>query len=118
VADERIYVLTFKEIEGKSELLILDMKGQLLKRVPVPLLQIDSLRPAVMNRYTINNHKLYRLVRNKERQYELHITELNQDTTCTSSPNNSNKKFLRGDTRKAQSAMRHAPSPWPPGAKE
>jgi hypothetical protein len=78
VADERIYVLTFKEIEGESELLILDMKGQLLKKVLVPLARIDSLRPAVMNRYTINNHKLYRLVRNKERQYELHITPLDQ----------------------------------------
>ncbi len=78
VADERIYVLTVREIEGKSELLILDLKGQLLKRVLVPLVQIDSLEPAVMNRYTINNHKLYRLVRNKERQYELHITPLDQ----------------------------------------
>jgi hypothetical protein len=81
VADQRIYLLTFKEIEGKSELLILDMKGQLLKKVLVPLAKIDSLRPAVMNRYTINNHKLYRLVRNKERQYELHITPLDQEST-------------------------------------
>jgi hypothetical protein len=135
VADERIYVLTFKEIEGKSELLILDMKGQLLKKVIVPLARIDSLRPAVINRYTINNHKLYRLVRNNERQYELHITELDQNATYTSAPYNPNKKFLRGDTRKAQSAgrkanntigavrktpcaMRLAPSPWPPGAEE
>jgi hypothetical protein len=96
VADQRIYLLTFKEIEGKSELSILDISGQLLKRVLVPLAKIDSLRPSVINRYTINNHKLYRLVRNEERQYELHITELDQETTCTSSPNNSNKKFLRG----------------------
>ncbi len=80
VADERIYVLTFKEIEEKSELLILDLKGQLLKRVLVPLVQIDSLGPAVMNRYTINNHKLYRLVRNKESQYELHIMPLEQES--------------------------------------
>jgi hypothetical protein len=125
VADERIYVLTFKEIEGKSELLILDMKGQLLKKVLVPLAKIDSLRPAVINRYTIKNHRLYRLVRNKESQYELHITHLDQEPT--------NKKLLQGDTRKAQSAgrkannttwccaqnaMRHAPSPWPPEAEE
>jgi len=88
VADERIYVLTFKEIEGKSELLILDLKGRLLKRVLVPLVQIDSLGPAVMNRYTINNHKLYRLVRNKESQYELHITPLDQEPT--------NQKLLQG----------------------
>jgi hypothetical protein len=88
VADERIYVLTFKEIKGKSELLILDIKGQLLKKVLVPLAKIDSLRPSVINRYTINNHKLYRLVRNKERQYELHITELNHETT--------NQKLLQG----------------------
>ncbi|UCH98181.1 MAG: hypothetical protein JSV88_15395, partial [Candidatus Aminicenantes bacterium] len=52
VADQRIYLLTFKEIEGKSELLILDMKGQLLKKVLVPLVRIDSLRPSVINRYT------------------------------------------------------------------
>jgi hypothetical protein len=88
VADQRIYVLTFKEIEGKSELLILDMKGQLLKKVLVPLSKIDSLRPAVINRYTIENHRLYRLVRNKESQYELHITHLDQEPT--------NKKLLQG----------------------
>jgi hypothetical protein len=28
-----------------------------------------------------------------------------------------NEKLLRGDARKAQSAMRHAPSPWLPEAK-
>ncbi len=78
VADQRIYILTFKEIEGKSELLILDMKGQLLKKVFVPLAKIDSMSPAVINRYTINNHKLYRLIRNKERQYQLHITPLDR----------------------------------------
>jgi len=88
VADQRIYVLTFKEIEEKSELLILDMKGQLLKKVLVPLAKIDSLRPSVINRYTINNHRLYRLVRNKESQYGLHITHLDQEPT--------NKKLLQG----------------------
>jgi hypothetical protein len=28
-----------------------------------------------------------------------------------------NKKLLRGDARRAQSAIRHAPSPWSPKAK-
>jgi hypothetical protein len=79
VSDERLYVLTFKEAEGKSELLILTLKGELLRKVWVPLVKIDSLVPFQISRYTINSGRLYRLVKNKERQYELHIMELNND---------------------------------------
>jgi hypothetical protein len=84
IADDRIYVLTFKETDGKSEMLIFTLKGELIKTVLVPLVKVTTLLPHLRNDYTINNRKLYRLVKNKEKQYELHITELDEENVTRS----------------------------------
>lgn len=76
VADGRIYVLTFNERQRDSEMVIFSLEGELLKRVWVPLAREISLVPAVFNRYTVNNGKLYGLVHNEEGEFELHVMGL------------------------------------------
>jgi hypothetical protein len=81
-------VLTFKEIDGKSEMLILTLKGELVKTVLVPLVNVNTLLPHFKNYYTIYNGILYQLVENKEKQYELHIRELDEENeTGSEDPN-------------------------------
>ncbi len=43
IADDKIYVVTYKKKEGNSEVLVLDLKGKLLKRVFLPLFKTDEL---------------------------------------------------------------------------
>jgi len=88
VADGKIYVLTYKKEKGKSEFVILDLKGKLLKKVFLPFNQSDewfhySLAKAVSQAsphptFTIKNGKLYQLIENEEKEtWELHITGIN-----------------------------------------
>lgn len=88
VADEKIYVLTYKKEEEKSEFVILDLKGKLLKKVFLPFNQNDewfhySLTKATGQAsphatFTIKNGKLYQLIENQDKEiWELHITEIN-----------------------------------------
>lgn len=87
VADGKIYALTFKKEKEKSEFVILDLKGKLLKKVFLPFNQSDewfhySLTKAISQAsphatFTIRNGKLYQLIENEDEEtWELHITEI------------------------------------------
>lgn len=77
VIEGKIYILTHKEIAGKNELLVYSIKGKLLKKVLVPLVNIDTIIPQLYNFYTIKNGKLFILVEDAGTEtWELHITEI------------------------------------------
>lgn len=67
VADKKLYVTTFKKKDGKSEFIILDCKGKILKKV-----WLNAEGP-----YHFSNNKHYNLVENLEKEeYELHVTPI------------------------------------------
>ncbi len=75
VADNKIYVLTFKTRDDKSEFYLLDVKGKFLKKVMVPFAEAEFL---LAYPYTINNGQSYQLQDNPDTgEWELHIHELN-----------------------------------------
>lgn len=90
VADGKIYVLTYKKEKEKSEFVILDLKGKLLKRVFLPFNQSDewfhysltkSTSQASPNAtFTIKNGKLYQLIENEDKEtWELHINNIEEE---------------------------------------
>lgn len=80
VTGEKIYVVTFKSNDEKedvqnTEVLILDIKGKFLKKVPVPL---KMMTPLKQSPYTIYEGKLYQLVEDSnEEEWSVHVTEIN-----------------------------------------
>ncbi|NIR07278.1 MAG: hypothetical protein GTN82_17800 [Candidatus Aminicenantes bacterium] len=75
-ADKRIYIQTYKrdETDTKNEFYILTLKGELIKRVWLPLEEFWDFTP---NPYAICNGKLYQVVDNQEEDmWELHISEV------------------------------------------
>ncbi|MGD2092708.1 MAG: hypothetical protein PVH61_41460 [Candidatus Aminicenantes bacterium] len=74
-ADNKIYVLTFKNQDNKSEIYLLDVKGKFLKKVMVPFAEAEFL---LAYPYTITNGQLYQLQENPDtEEWELHIHEIN-----------------------------------------
>jgi len=74
VADDKIYVLTFKNIEGKSEFYVLDLQGTFLEKKMVPFAESEFLCEYP---YTISNGALYQLNENPDaEEWELRITNL------------------------------------------
>ena len=72
VADEKIYVVTYKEKEGQKVCFILDKEGKLIKK---SLLPIHDMSPIELYPYCINSGKLYELIDNSDtEEWELHIT--------------------------------------------
>jgi hypothetical protein len=87
VADGKIYVVTYGKKNGKTEVLVLDLKGKLLKTVFLPLHQRDDeLAMTLENRvsrqvtnstFAIKNGKFYQVLENQDKQsWELHIHEI------------------------------------------
>ncbi len=69
VADQKIFVFTFREKDKKNECIILDRKGNVLNKTWL----------TVEKPFTIKHNKFYRLVENIEKEeYELHITAIKQ----------------------------------------
>ncbi len=77
VKDGKIYIVTYKEEQGKSQMFIYSEEGKLLKTVLVTLVEIDMLLPHVYNYYTIKQGKLYRLEETADtEEWKLHITDI------------------------------------------
>jgi hypothetical protein len=75
VADDRIYVMSNKEVRGKNEFFIYDLEGTLLKKVFLPVAPFE--RTMIPLFYTIRNGKLYKLMDNEEtEEWELHIMDI------------------------------------------
>ncbi len=74
VSDERIYILTYKNKDKKREFHILDLEGKPIKKVMLPL---PEMNPLELYPFTIKNNKLYQLIENDNlEEWELHITEI------------------------------------------
>jgi beta-lactamase regulating signal transducer with metallopeptidase domain len=74
VADGKIYVSTFKRKNNKTEFIILDQKGEILKKVFLPV-KVDGDRILY---YSIANNKFYQILENEEKEsWELHIHDFN-----------------------------------------
>jgi hypothetical protein len=75
VTDNKIYVMTYKEKDGKNEFVIMDVSGKLLKTVFIPIAPFEE--STVIISYTIKNGKLYHLKDNEEtEEWELRIYEI------------------------------------------
>lgn len=75
IIDENIYILTYSEKAGMSEMLVYSLAGKLRKKVSVPLADVAVLLPQMYNFYTIKNDKIYILKENPDSEtWELHIT--------------------------------------------
>jgi hypothetical protein len=76
VVDQKIYIQTYKRSKQgeRTEFLILDLKGDMLKRVMLPLKYTSHFSPYS---YGIKNEKLYQIVENEEEEeYQVHIIEI------------------------------------------
>lgn len=71
IADDKIYVETYKQLNEGSEFIVFGVKGKLLKKIILPVEQknVYSSEP-----YTITNGKLYKLMENLDKEeWELHV---------------------------------------------
>ncbi len=76
VAEEKIFVVTYQKKDDLSECIILDMAGKELKRIYVPLNQLEPLSfyPLL---YSVYQGKIYSLVEDEEEEtWKLHVTDL------------------------------------------
>lgn len=74
VADNKIYVVTYKEEGTNREIYIFDFNGKLVKKSMYPLQEMNGLE---LFPYCIANGNLYQLIENLDtEQWELHVTEI------------------------------------------
>lgn len=71
IADNKIYVSTWKWENKRVEFFIFDLKGKLEKNIYIPFAFQDALRAYPVS---IKNGKLYQLIENDEEEWELHIS--------------------------------------------
>ncbi|MFC2155622.1 hypothetical protein ACFLRB_03930 [Acidobacteriota bacterium] len=71
ISDQKIYILTYKKEDGKSEFLVFDISGKFLKKVFLPLVELDDIQ---FYPFTICQKALYQLVENENEAWELHRT--------------------------------------------
>ncbi|MCU0287293.1 MAG: hypothetical protein MUF15_12980 [Acidobacteria bacterium] len=74
VTGDKIYLLTFKKEGKQNELLILDIKGKLLKKMFIDFIMDTPLLPYP---YTIEEGTFYQIIENEDEEgWELHKTEI------------------------------------------
>jgi hypothetical protein len=74
LADNKIYVLTRRQVEDTREVFILDLKGKIIKQKMLPFKMRSS---SIWNPMTIHNEHLYQLVKNNDSgEWELFRTKL------------------------------------------
>lgn len=72
IADDKIYVFTFKEVSGQKEVIIFNTKGNLLKKISLPA---QEMNPERLSPFSFYKNKFYQLVFNeKTENWELHST--------------------------------------------
>ncbi len=79
VSDKKIYIVTYREKEGRRELLVLDMAGKILEQKFIHLPSFTVRRSSIVDDvyFTIHKGTLYQLIDNvDESQWELHIDKL------------------------------------------
>ena len=78
VSDDKIYSTTYKKKDDKTEMLVLDLEGRILRRLYLPLTSMRPKRGVLRyDLFTVSQDKLYELVQNKDTgKWELVITDL------------------------------------------
>ena len=78
VSDGRIYATTYKKVDGKTEMIVLDLEGRILRRLYLPLTSIRPQRGVLRyDLFTVSQGKLYELVQNTAKgAWELLVTDL------------------------------------------
>lgn len=70
IANGKLYVLTFKKEGNKSEFIIFDIKGNLLKKIMLPVAEMNAKR---FFPYSIDDDRFYQIVENEDEIWELHV---------------------------------------------
>lgn len=87
VSDDKIYVLTYKRREGKTQFIVLSLKGKLVEEIFLPFdtgdqwffhsLWKGTVRRVLNPTFTIRGGRFYGLVENSEsEEWELHIHKI------------------------------------------
>ena len=74
VADDKIYVFTFEEVSDQKEVIIFNIKGDLVKTSSLPA---QEMSPERLSPFSFYKNKFYQLVFNeKTENWELHRTDI------------------------------------------
>lgn len=74
VADGKIYVLTFKKESHENEVIMFDVKGNLLQKKFLP---VKEMNPERLYPFSFSKNKVYQLIFNEETEnWELHIIDI------------------------------------------
>ena len=81
INDNKIYITTYKVMDGKQELIVLDLKGNIINKTFIPVKSSPhNGYISYSTFYTINNDKFYELIENEENEtWELHIIPIISD---------------------------------------
>lgn len=77
IDNDKIYLATYLMENNKTLVMVYDLKGQLLKKIFLPLREMDAIR---FFPYFIRNGKLYQLSEDEDEQFILHVTPLRTST--------------------------------------
>jgi hypothetical protein len=83
VKDNKIYVTTFKKRDHLQEMIIMDLKGNILKRIFLPIPAIKSQRGSLrFDLFDIHDGKIYQLLKDNEaKKWRLHISKIKYQTS-------------------------------------
>jgi hypothetical protein len=71
ISGDKIYFITYKNIDKKYETIVTDLKGNVLRRTIIPVVPDDRFL------FTINKDKFYYIIENEdEEMWELHAADL------------------------------------------
>jgi hypothetical protein len=78
ISNDKIYTTTNKKMDNKSEMVILDLKGNILERIFLPLPSKKQKRGSLrFDLFDVDQEKLYEVIKNNETgKWEFHITKL------------------------------------------
>lgn len=73
IADGKVYVLTFKKMGDRSEFIIFDLKGNVLKTIMFPVGEMNAKR---FFPFSISCGKFYQIIENEDEIWELHVLNI------------------------------------------
>lgn len=75
VVDGKMYVTTYKEVNGQNRMIIVTTDGKPVKKTFVPMVHVNMVIPVLYSFYTIHHDKLYRLEENPDTEsWELFVS--------------------------------------------
>lgn len=72
-AQDKMYVMTWRRKDERSEILVLSPDGKVEKKLWLPVAYQNAVRPAP---FAIRDNRLFQLVENDDEEWELHITPI------------------------------------------